>query len=242
MEISVRDSISVISEIQEQLQTDTMDSCNTGVRKWKEAFGVRCSDLLIDWFIWFDLHACANHVYPLSLSCSKATHWAGFLVVSRVFDCGPFVYFFTSYKKTYFFPVGEPFIYLRLKNVSFIFFEGGKRNNRKCARTYTNHWRFYSSRTRSTGNDAISIPFPVQTRRASDCYCPIRLQREHLRALRPLSHQFCVTRTSLVTELAGRLLEEQSSFLYTKASYQKDYRLLLPSIQYKTRRPKIMRI
>lgn len=44
------------------------------------------------------------------------------------------------------------------------------------------------------------------------------------------------------TELAGRLLEEQSSFLYTKASYQKDYRLLLPSIQYKTRRPKIMRI
>lgn len=71
----------------------------------------------------------------------------------------------------------------------------------------------------------------------SDCR-----QGEHLRALRPLSHQFCVTRTSLVTELAGRLLEEQSSFLYTKASYQKDYRLLLPSIRYKTRRPKIMRI
>ena len=35
MEISVRDSISVISEIQEQLQTDTLDSCNTGVRKKK---------------------------------------------------------------------------------------------------------------------------------------------------------------------------------------------------------------
>lgn len=31
MEISVRDSISVILEIQEQLQTDTLDSCNTGV-------------------------------------------------------------------------------------------------------------------------------------------------------------------------------------------------------------------
>ena len=33
MEISVRDSISVISEIQEQLQTDTLDSCNTEVRE-----------------------------------------------------------------------------------------------------------------------------------------------------------------------------------------------------------------
>lgn len=33
MEISVRDSISVISEIQEQLQADTLDSCNTEVRK-----------------------------------------------------------------------------------------------------------------------------------------------------------------------------------------------------------------
>ena len=31
MEISVRDSISVISEIEEQLQTDTLDSCNTEV-------------------------------------------------------------------------------------------------------------------------------------------------------------------------------------------------------------------
>ena len=31
MEISVRDSISVISEIQEQLQTDTLDSKNTEV-------------------------------------------------------------------------------------------------------------------------------------------------------------------------------------------------------------------
>lgn len=35
MEISVRDSISVISEIQEQLQADTLDSCNTEVRKKK---------------------------------------------------------------------------------------------------------------------------------------------------------------------------------------------------------------
>ena len=33
MEISVRDSISVISEIQEQLQTDAVDSCNTEVRE-----------------------------------------------------------------------------------------------------------------------------------------------------------------------------------------------------------------
>ena len=35
MEISVRDSISVISEIQEQLQTDTLDCCNTEVREKK---------------------------------------------------------------------------------------------------------------------------------------------------------------------------------------------------------------
>ena len=35
MEISVRDSISVISEIQEKLQTDTLDSCNTEVRERK---------------------------------------------------------------------------------------------------------------------------------------------------------------------------------------------------------------
>ena len=33
MEISVRDSISVISEIQEQLHTDTLNSCNTEVRE-----------------------------------------------------------------------------------------------------------------------------------------------------------------------------------------------------------------
>ena len=31
MEISVRDSMSAISEIQEQLQTDTLDSSSTGV-------------------------------------------------------------------------------------------------------------------------------------------------------------------------------------------------------------------
>lgn len=32
MEISVRDSISAISEIQEDLQTDTLESFSTGVR------------------------------------------------------------------------------------------------------------------------------------------------------------------------------------------------------------------
>lgn len=32
MEISVRDSISAISEIQEHLQTDTLESFSTGVR------------------------------------------------------------------------------------------------------------------------------------------------------------------------------------------------------------------
>ena len=36
MEISVRDSISAISEIQEHLQTDTLESFSTGVRSKRD--------------------------------------------------------------------------------------------------------------------------------------------------------------------------------------------------------------